>query len=1465
MQSFTMRAVARKFFVGLVVLGVAAVSSLLQLPSASAVTGIVDGSAVTADPLPTVQIDGVVWKQQIAGTKVFAGGQFTNARPAGAAPGTNLVPRSNLLAYNIETGVLDPSFAPTVNGKIKAMALSPNGSTLYIGGSFTLVNGQNRYRVAAFNVNTGALLPWAPAFNSEVNSLVATGSAVFAGGQFNRVGSASRPSLAAVHPTSGALLEWAPTTNAVVQAIAITNDNSRIIVAGNFDTINGASNRGLGAISVATGAALPFPINQIIQNAGSAQAFLSLQIDKDDYVYGTGYAFGGGGPFFEGVFAADAMTGNVRWLADCHGDSYDAMRVRDTVYAVSHHHHCENISGFPEFNPRMHQRANAFTLDATGLVRTNNQGGYPNFGGNPAPTIVQWFPDVPAGTFTGQSQGGWTLTGNDDYLLMGGEFPRVNNTAQQGLVRFAVPSKATNKVGPQGYPSTLKPTLFQTSPTTARIAIPGTWDRDDLTLTYTVQRQDKPQPVATLTNQASFWEVTGLTADDTTIVPGTTYRYRVRVSDADGNSVTSEYVTLTTSANVPEYPAKVFADGADHYWQLGTSSPFTDLAGSMPLTGSGTITTEPAGAFQGSAASTFDGASSAGGTATITGPQTFSLEAWFKTTTTSGGKIVGFGNAATGMSSNYDRHIYMQNSGQLVFGTHNNRTQTITSQHAYNDGQWHHAVGTLSPTEGMVFYVDGLKVGTNPGATAAQPFVGRWRVGGDNLNGWPGQPSSNFFSGTIDEVAVYPTALTVTQVRSHYTAGGGNVDLPPAPTDAYGKAVFDDEPALQWRLNEASGDTAADTSPNGTSGHVSGGVTWGAASTVAPGTGIGLNGSDGLVATTTPVFSPQVYSTEIWFNTTTTSGGKIIGFGNQPSGSSSNYDRHVYMDTDGKLLFGIYDGGTHIITSPQAYNDGKWHHVVATQGPTGIKLYVDGQLLGTNPHNFAHEYNGYWRVGGDTPWLANPYFNGTVDEAAVYTRELSLTQIRTHYRASAAATNAAPTASIESTCDVNTCSFTATASDPDGTVATYAWDFGDGTTGTGKTATHSYAAAGTYTVTLTVTDDQGATGSTTAQVTSAEPPANQNPTASFTVTKSFMKATVDGSASSDPDGTVASYAWNFGDGTTATGATASHTYATEGTFTITLKVTDNQGGTATTTREFTASLPPNQAPTAAFTTERTQLNVAVDGSTSSDQDGTIAAYEWNFGDGATATGATATHTYAAAGTYTITLKVTDNRGGTDTKTSQVTVNTLVVADDFNRTGTTWGTADLGGQWTHTAASNFRTDGQRGMVTLPQARSSGAAYLNSVSLQDLNAIVQITPTTMPTGSGPQTTLVVRRIDSGTDYRVTYQLFSDGMVRINITKRVGGVATSMGDVLVSAFTFQAGDTINLRLEVTGSGTTTIRAKAWKTGTTEPTAPQMTRTDSQAQLQAPGSFGFVYYLSGNATAPISLLMDNLRIEQA
>ena len=151
-----------------------------------------------------------------------------------------------------------------------------------------------------------------------------------------------------------------------------------------------------------------------------------------------------------------------------------------------------------------------------------------------------------------------------------------------------------------------------------------------------------------------------------------------------------------------------------------------------------------------------------------TNPTVFSVEIWFKTTA-SQGKLIGFGNVLTGTSSQYDRHLYVDSTGALVFGVYPNAVKTVASVAKVNDGVWHHGVGTLSGA-GQFLYLDGALVASTAAVTTAQNYSGYWRIGYDNLNGWP-NPPSGYFNGSLAWAAAYSFALSAAQVTAHYRAG----------------------------------------------------------------------------------------------------------------------------------------------------------------------------------------------------------------------------------------------------------------------------------------------------------------------------------------------------------------------------------------------------------------------------------------------------------------------------------------------------------------------------------------------------------------------------------------------------------------------------------------------------------------------------------------------------------------------
>jgi PKD repeat protein len=229
-------------------------------------------------------------------------------------------------------------------------------------------------------------------------------------------------------------------------------------------------------------------------------------------------------------------------------------------------------------------------------------------------------------------------------------------------------------------------------------------------------------------------------------------------------------------------------------------------------------------------------------------------------------------------------------------------------------------------------------------------------------------------------------------------------------------------------------------------------------------------------------------------------------------------------------------------------------------------------------------------------------------------------------------------------------------------IASYSWDFGDGTTGSGVTTSHRYVAAGTYTVVLTVRDEAGQSGS--ASQTIGVGTSTPGPTANFTFSPTNPvvneQVVFDASSSTTSQGqTITSLDWNFGDDTPIVHSTSritTHTFSRTGTFVVNLVVTDSAGRTGARSSTVTVG---SGAPTASFTfavINGPTHTMGFDGSGSTTQGGaTIVSYVWTFGDTTSGSGQTAIHTYPATGTYTVRLTVTDSLGRAGSSSQGVTV------------------------------------------------------------------------------------------------------------------------------------------------------------------------------------------------------------------
>ena len=517
----------------------------------------------TAAPLPTAQIDGVAWGQLVVGDVVYVVGSFSNARPAGALAGQQEVPRSNILAYDINTGELIEDFAPTLNGAGRSLALSEDGKTLYVAGEFDKVDNEWHSRLAAFDISHGhgtLISSFHPVFSTTVKDIAVAGDTLYVGGYFTKVNNQQRTRLAALKASTGELLDWTASAegpNAQVYAIEVSPDHSKVVIGGSFSSVNGSSKPGYGMalLSASTGEVLPMPVNDTVRTAGEKAAIFDIAVDDAGF-YATAYSAVGrlDEANLEGSFKAD-WNGNLVWLEPCHGDTYGIAPTKEIVYTVGHAHSCETIYGFPNMpevrkdgSHPLYVRAMAFTNSPDITIRQQGVAdGYQDWStsGLKSPTIIGWYPDLEAGKVTKMSQAAYKVDVSDKYVLMVGEFIEADGKVQQGIVRY--PRRAGQPtLPPEGKAETLGAKAEVTTSGSVKVSFTATWDRDDPTLTYSLYRDNETTPVATEKISDTRWALTSHTLEDTGC-PAGEHTYRLVVSDPSGNTITAQTSSITVS------------------------------------------------------------------------------------------------------------------------------------------------------------------------------------------------------------------------------------------------------------------------------------------------------------------------------------------------------------------------------------------------------------------------------------------------------------------------------------------------------------------------------------------------------------------------------------------------------------------------------------------------------------------------------------------------------------------------------------------------------------------------------------------------------------------------------------------------------------------------------------------------------------------------------------------------------
>ncbi|WP_255681397.1 PKD domain-containing protein [Agromyces cavernae] len=288
--------------------------------------------------------------------------------------------------------------------------------------------------------------------------------------------------------------------------------------------------------------------------------------------------------------------------------------------------------------------------------------------------------------------------------------------------------------------------------------------------------------------------------------------------------------------------------------------------------------------------------------------------------------------------------------------------------------------------------------------------------------------------------------------------------------------------------------------------------------------------------------------------------------------------------------------------------------------------------------------------------------------------------------------------------------------------------------------------------------------------------------------------------------------------------------------------------------------PPNTPPTAAFTWAADGLTVDADSTTSSDPDGTIVSRSWDFAGVSGGTGILASHTFPAAGTYPVSLTVTDDDGASHTATQSVTVSApppvgVLAQDAFSRTvASGWGTADTGGIWTVNSTTKLSVASGAGRVAA-NAGSTLNATLGQVSTSAIDAQVSVAVDKLP-NQVMYTTLAARVVGTSL-YGARLRINPNATAQLQLMRD----GTALTSTTLPGITVTAGTPVRIRVQIEGTNPTTLRARAWPAGSTEPTTWHTTTTDNTPALQATGSLRLSTYLSSSATnGPITTTYDDL-----
>lgn len=372
---------------------------LLGPPSVAGTTAV----TVSDSPSPTYQTNGRVDAIITVGSTVYIGGSFTLVRPAGSSPGTDTVPRARLAAFSTTTGAL-LSWNPGANSAVNALAASPNGKTIYVGGRFGRLGGKARKNLGAVQAVSGQVKDFRADTDRRVLALAATKTRLYVGGKLTRIDGIPHNRLAALTARGARVIrKWRPNPNGFVRALALSKNRKGLFVGGDFTAVGGKRQPRLAKLNVKGGHALPFrkhPSYPVVEIVATRHRL---------YIAGDGAG---------GHAASYGVRGSFKWVRQVDGAAHSIATLNGAVYVGGQFAHvCVGNTGHP---------ATGFDCP-TVLAERRRLAAFAASDGS----LQAWDPA------TDSINGVFAVAKVGDHVQIGGDFTTVHGVAQQGYADFS--------------------------------------------------------------------------------------------------------------------------------------------------------------------------------------------------------------------------------------------------------------------------------------------------------------------------------------------------------------------------------------------------------------------------------------------------------------------------------------------------------------------------------------------------------------------------------------------------------------------------------------------------------------------------------------------------------------------------------------------------------------------------------------------------------------------------------------------------------------------------------------------------------------------------------------------------------------------------------------------------------------------------------------------------------------------